>query len=81
MSYRSTVLSPNKLSTSGASCVVVSVDYRLGPEQPYPGAVEDTEEVLQWVFKNGKDELSINPGQIAVGGSSRYSFKITVASK
>lgn len=56
---------------SGAKCVVVSVDYRLGPEQPYPAAVEDAVESLQWVCTNGKAELGINTDQIAVGGSSR----------
>lgn len=56
--------------------MVVNVDYRLGPEQPYPAAVEDTEEVLQWVSKSGQSELGINPNKIAVGGSSRYIYNL-----
>ncbi|KAJ3551599.1 hypothetical protein NM688_g4613 [Phlebia brevispora] len=63
----------NAFSTNmckGASCVVVSVDYRLGPEQPYPAAVEDAEEALRWVYTKGKSELGVNPERIAVGGSS-----------
>lgn len=54
----------------GASCVVVSVDYRLGPEEPYPAAVEDAEEALYWVHGN-QAKLNINTSKIAVGGSSR----------
>ncbi|KAI0076067.1 lipase/ esterase [Panus rudis PR-1116 ss-1] len=53
-----------------ADCVVVSVDYRLGPEDPYPAAVEDAEEALKWVYHEGKERLNINPNKIAVGGSS-----------
>ncbi|KAI0348587.1 hypothetical protein BDW22DRAFT_1319280 [Trametopsis cervina] len=52
-----------------ANCVVVSVDYRLGPEQPYPAAVEDAEEALHWVVGRAQ-ELNINLKKYAVGGSS-----------
>ncbi|KAH9950382.1 alpha/beta hydrolase fold-domain-containing protein [Amylocystis lapponica] len=53
-----------------AHCVVVNVDYRLGPEIPYPAAVEDAVESLHWVHEQGAALLGINPGRIAVGGSS-----------
>lgn len=54
-----------------ANCVVVSVDYRLGPEQPYPSAVEDAWDALQWVYSYGKSEIGVDVDRIAVGGSSR----------
>ena len=56
----------------GAKCVVISVDYRLAPEHPYPAAVEDAVDALHWVIKHGQTELGIDPSRIAVGGSSRY---------
>lgn len=59
------------LTFAAAGCVVVSVDYRLGPEDPYPAAVEDAIESLQWVHNNGLSELGADLSKIAVGGSSR----------
>lgn len=56
---------------AGANCVVVSVDYRLGPEEPYPAAVEDAEESLHWVVSHAQ-ELNVNLAKYAVGGSSRF---------
>ncbi|KAF9447994.1 hypothetical protein P691DRAFT_730483 [Macrolepiota fuliginosa MF-IS2] len=55
---------------NAANCVVVSVDYRLAPENPYPAAVEDAIEALEWVVKKGPGEIHIDTKRIAVGGSS-----------
>jgi acetyl esterase/lipase len=49
----------------------VSVDYRLAPENPYPAAVDDAVEALQWVQRNSESELGVDLNRIAVGGSSR----------
>lgn len=52
-----------------AKCCVVSVGYRLAPENPYPDCLEDFWDVLQWAHKN-PEILNINPLRTAIGGSS-----------
>jgi acetyl esterase/lipase len=49
--------------------VVISPDYRLAPEHPFPAAVDDCMSTLYWM-RNNADELGIDPECIAVTGSS-----------
>lgn len=58
-----------KSIVSEIGCTVVSVDYRLSPETPHPGPVEDCYAALKWLSTHA-DELGIDPQRIAVGGSS-----------
>lgn len=48
---------------------VLSVDYALAPEHPFPGAYEDAVLAFRWVIDNA-DELAIDPKRVGVGGDS-----------
>ncbi|PWV99343.1 acetyl esterase/lipase [Paenibacillus cellulosilyticus] len=52
-----------------AGCVVVSVDYRLAPEHPYPAPIEDCYAALVWMT-NSAEELNIDVSRVAVAGMS-----------
>lgn len=48
---------------------VASVDYRLAPETPYPGPLDDCVAALRYVH-DAADSIGVDPDRIAVGGSS-----------
>jgi acetyl esterase len=53
----------------GAGAVVVSVGYRLAPEDRFPAALDDADAVLAWTATHAA-ELGTDPARIAVGGHS-----------
>ncbi len=54
---------------AGAQCSVVSVDYRLAPEAPFPAALDDAWAVTQWVAIHAAS-FSGDPTRLAVAGDS-----------
>ncbi|HEY0298871.1 MAG TPA: alpha/beta hydrolase, partial [Arachidicoccus sp.] len=49
---------------------IVSVDYRLSPQNPFPAALHDAYDALLWLSKDGCDILQVNPRKIVVHGAS-----------
>lgn len=60
---------PCQALANAAGRVILSVDYRLAPEHPFPQPLEDVYQALCWVAEQAKP-LGIDADRLAVGGDS-----------
>lgn len=65
---------------NGSGAVVVSVEYRLAPEHPFPAGYDDALAAVRWVAAHG-DDLGVDSGRLAVGGDSAGANLATVAAQ
>ncbi len=67
-----------RLLSRHAQTHVLSVDYRLAPEHPFPAAVEDSIAAVEWALANAPS-LGADPRRVCVGGDSACANLATVA--
>jgi len=60
---------PHRSIVADIGCVLVTVNYRLAPETPFPGPVEDCYAGLRWLFANNA-ELGVDKARVGVMGES-----------
>lgn len=59
-----------KWAVDTPGCVVLSVDYRLAPEHPYPAGLEDIWTVYKWLLGHFAEDLGLSPSKIVLAGDS-----------
>lgn len=69
---------PCRILCRHAGAHILSVDYRLAPENPFPAALEDASAALRWANKNAT-ELGADPERVAVAGDSAGGNMATIA--
>lgn len=60
--------------------LVLSVDYRLAPENPFPAAMHDADAVVQWV-RRCAEEIGADPARLVLAGDSAGGTLATVSAR
>jgi acetyl esterase len=71
---------PCRILCGEARTQVLSVEYRLAPEHPFPAGLEDTLAALRWAQSHAAS-LGADPTRVAIGGDSAGANLATVASR
>ncbi len=62
-------------------CAVLSVDYRLAPENPYPAPLDDALAAIGWAAREGAKAIGVEPRALIAMGDSAGGNLATVASR
>jgi hormone-sensitive lipase len=62
------------------SVPVFSVDYRLSPETPYPGAINDCYQAYVWIVTHAKEQLGMDIKHFILCGDSAGGHLVTSVS-
>jgi acetyl esterase len=60
---------PTRRLANEAACNILSLEYRKGPEHPFPAAVNDVNAGLDWLVRNGP-EIGLDTQRIVIAGES-----------
>jgi acetyl esterase len=71
---------PCRFFAAEVPALVLSVDYRLGPEHPFPAAVDDSLAAFRWAAAHA-EELGADPARVAVAGDSAGGNLATVVAQ
>src|ERR1700749_390701 len=69
-----------RLLASASGCQVLSIDYRLAPEHPFPAPLEDAFAAFEWAAANAAS-IGADPKRIGVGGDSAGGNMAAVVSR
>jgi acetyl esterase len=71
---------PCRFLAAEVPALVLSIDYRLGPEHPFPAAVDDALAAFEWAAQEAS-QLGADPARIAVAGDSAGGNLATVVAQ
>lgn len=58
-----------RMLANASGCQVISTEYRLAPEHPFPAAIEDAQDVTKWIADHAA-ELRVDRDRLVIAGDS-----------